>query len=74
MAYLAYTFTPYDVLQVQRDGAWLDVSTLRTAAEADQAVAIVGAGRWLGQTGTFRIITPGIEAVRYPVVASDECP
>jgi hypothetical protein len=38
----AYQFTPYDVLQVSRDGGpWMDYSTIRTQDEAAIAIGIV---------------------------------
>lgn len=39
-----YEFQPYDVLQVERNGRWLDYMTLRTPEEGEKAVAIVRGG------------------------------
>jgi len=53
-----YTFAPYDVLQVERGGQWLDFTTLRTEAEARTARLMVERGFWDGDnlTANFRIV------------------
>jgi len=54
---MAYQFQPYDVLQVksQRNGEWLDFSTLRTVSEGERAVELVQTGKWEGETREFRV-------------------
>lgn len=60
-----YVFEPYDILQVERAGQWLDYSTLRTKAEAMQAVTITdGRGSLNSDTADYRIVrNPGCEVV-----------
>jgi hypothetical protein len=60
---MTYTFQPYDVLQIRRDGRWLDFTALRYAMEAGLAIQLVKTGRWEGQTYEFRIVrnSPRIE-------------
>lgn len=64
-----YTFAPYDVLQVERDGQWLDFTTLRTEREARTARLMVEHGFWDGDnlTANFRIVrnTPRVGQVVY---------
>jgi len=62
MAQVTYTFTPYDVLQVWREGQWLDVVTLRDLEDAEMAVRHVDGH---GDPGTYRIQTPGVDVTRY---------
>jgi hypothetical protein len=52
---MTYTFTPYDVLQVEQDGAWLDYCTLRDAQDGRDAVHMVTHGQ-AGGTIHFRIV------------------
>lgn len=57
---MAYTFSPYDVLQVLRKGDWLDFSTIRTQEEAEIAIRyVMNDGRDFGQNASFRIACPG---------------
>lgn len=63
-----YTFVAYDVLQIQRDGKWLDFSTLRTQTEADMATRMVDTGKWDGESGmSFRIVRFAIGKGKVPV-------
>lgn len=52
---MIYGYEPYDVLQIERDGAWLDFSTLRTQQEGAQAYRLVQTGMWEGKKENFRI-------------------
>ena len=58
---------PYDVLQVQRDGRWLDFSTIRegdlTAVWGILRRGFDGASRWI-PAGEFRVIRPGFNPER----------
>lgn len=51
-----YDFQPYDVLQVARDGKFVDFATVRDQNDAIHAKAIVDAGSFSGQAGIFRIV------------------
>lgn len=56
----------YDVIQVCRDGRWLDFSTLRTEEEFAQARRLVdqrGAGVF--ETAEFRVVRGCAEVVVY---------
>lgn len=62
----AYDFRPYDVLQINREGGWLDYVTIRNADEAIEAAAVVRNGRAWGQPADFRIVRGCAETVVYP--------
>lgn len=71
---MAYTFTPYDVLQVLRGGEWLDYSTIRTAEESEIAIRhVMNDGRDYGQDAAFRI-TNGRDTIKLekPPTAAQE--
>lgn len=53
---MAYSFEPYDVLQIDRGNGWQDLSTLRTVDEGIQAVKLVYAQSWDGKPASFRIV------------------
>lgn len=61
---MTYQFAPYDVLQVQRDGQWLDFSTIRTTGDAVRAEEILRAGWWNGEGRDFRIVDPSKRNVK----------
>lgn len=66
MKWVIKTVEPYDVLQIEKDGKWLDFSTLRTESEIDHAKSLVsshGASDWVNRN--FRIIRPCPFSIRY---------
>jgi hypothetical protein len=73
---------PYDVIQVLRDGEWLDFSTLRTSEEFAQAERMVRTGQWDGQALEFRVVRGGRQEIifsRYAttgdiVMTPNQCP
>lgn len=59
---MTYSFQPYDVLQVLRNGTWLDYSTLRTANEGAIAQKAVRHGVLDRETLEFRIVRNGLQS------------
>jgi hypothetical protein len=63
-----YSFEAYDVLQVKHKvatGPWSDFSTLRTEADAKQAVRLVDGKSWEGRPVEFQIVRGGQKVVVY---------
>ena len=58
---MEYEFKPYDILQSHNgpNGRWLDFMTLRTEAEARQALQMVCHGEFNGRFIGFRIMRNG---------------
>lgn len=61
----SYTFTPYDVLQVDRKNTWLDFITLRTVKDGIEAMNLVDIGHFEGETLEFRIVSQNKSMVKY---------
>lgn len=65
------TLEPYDVLQIERDGRWLDFSTLRDESDFSHARRLVQTGQWDGSVFRFRVMR-GAHTSREAVVIATE--
>lgn len=48
----------YDILQILKDGSWLDFATIRDRQDARRALELVETGYWEGGRQTMRIVRP----------------
>lgn len=70
----AAPLAPYDVLQVQDGGAWLDFATIRSQADGLSAWEwVTTGGRGTHRPGVYRIVRPG--RAPFPLVIAEAlCP
>jgi hypothetical protein len=50
------TLKPYDVIQIAREGKWVDFCTLRTEGDFAAARRLVEEGQWEGKPVAFRVV------------------